>query len=61
MTDTSKSSNPYARQTTKWHICWRRLALLLALMLLVIGIISGGFQEVWGKAVFLCYECIGIG
>ncbi|MBO4626969.1 MAG: 4Fe-4S binding protein [Lachnospiraceae bacterium] len=37
-------------------------ALLLAgIFLLIIGIRSGGFRDLWNKAVRICYECIGIG
>lgn len=35
--------------------------LAAAAVLLVLGLLSGGYQDVLGKAVFVCYECIGIG
>lgn len=35
--------------------------LALAAVLIGLGLLNGGYQDVLGKAVFLCYECIGIG
>lgn len=35
--------------------------LLLAAVLIVLGLLDGGYQDVLNKASFLCYECIGIG
>lgn len=35
--------------------------LALAVLLIGLGLMDGGYQDVMNKAVFLCYECIGIG
>lgn len=35
--------------------------LVLAALLIGLGLMDGGYQDVLNKAVFLCYECIGIG
>ncbi len=35
--------------------------LTLAALLIGLGLADGGYQDVLNKAVFLCYECIGIG
>ena len=35
--------------------------LALAILLIGLGLMDGGYQDVMNKAVFLCYECIGIG
>ena len=39
----------------------RGVILVLALALIVIGLISGGFKDVIVKAIRICFECIGIG
>lgn len=39
----------------------RTLLLGLALFLLILGVLSGGLREVFGKAANLCTECIGLG
>lgn len=33
----------------------------LAAVLIGLGLADGGYQDVMYKAIFLCYECIGIG
>lgn len=35
--------------------------LALAALLIGLGLADGGYQDVMNKAIFLCYECIGIG
>ena len=35
--------------------------LILAALLIVLGLMDGGYHDVMNKAIFLCYECIGIG
>lgn len=35
--------------------------LLVALGLIIMGALQGGYEEVWHKAMMICYECIGIG
>ena len=37
------------------------LALLVALVLLITGILAGQHSQVLGKAIRICLECIGIG
>ena len=39
-----------------------RIAILVvAAVLMVMGLHSGGFRDVKNKAIMICYECIGIG
>ena len=39
-----------------------RIAILVvSIVLLVMGLQSGGFRDVKNKAIMICYECIGIG
>lgn len=35
--------------------------LAIATLLIGLGLMDGDYQDVLNKAVFLCYECIGIG
>lgn len=35
--------------------------LALAALLITLGLMDGGYRDVMNKAVYLCYECIGIG
>ncbi|MBR4909906.1 MAG: hypothetical protein IKZ47_01115 [Clostridia bacterium] len=35
--------------------------LILAVILIVAGILGGGFADLLNKARMICYECIGIG
>lgn len=37
------------------------VVLLLAVVLIVLGIMQGDFQDTLRKAALVCYECIGIG
>lgn len=37
------------------------LLLFAAVVLIAYGLNVGGFRDVLGKAVFVCYECMGIG
>lgn len=39
----------------------RVIALLLGIFLLMIGIWRGETDVILQKAIFVCYECIGIG
>ena len=39
----------------------RILLLLAAAAMIIAGILNGSMREVWGKAVNLCMECVGIG
>jgi len=40
---------------------WFWIFLGLALILVVMGLVSGEFNTVWLKAKTVCLECIGIG
>lgn len=43
-------------------IRWSSLGMLVAaLAFIAIGVLNGEYQEVLGKAVRICLECIGIG
>ena len=35
--------------------------LLLGAVLVGLGLADGGWRDTMNKAIFLCYECIGIG
>lgn len=35
--------------------------LALALLLLALGVLGGGYADVMRKAIFICLECIGLG
>lgn len=39
----------------------RKGLLILAVLLLSMGILEGGFSDIRNKAIRICYECIGIG
>ena len=39
----------------------RAVILVIALVLVVVGFINGGYIDVLNKAIRICYECIGIG
>lgn len=49
----------YYVETSKKII--RGILLVIAIVLIVLGIIHGDFYDVMNKAIYLCYECIGIG
>jgi len=35
--------------------------LLAAAAMIAAGVLNGSMRDVWGKAVKLCMECVGIG
>ncbi len=39
----------------------RLVVLIIAVLLMVAGVKSGGFKDVKNKAVMICEECMGIG
>ena len=43
------------------RIALRIIIALIALVLLVLGIVDGGFADIRNKAIMICYECMGIG
>lgn len=44
----------------RWRLA-RWAALAAGAGLLAWGLIDGGFEDVLHKAMFICYECMGIG
>lgn len=48
-------------ENTAWLTATRIAILLVAILLLVIGLLGGGFKDVLTKAVNICTECIGLG
>ena len=39
----------------------RLFFLVVEALLVVAGVVNGGYTEVLNKAIRICYECIGIG
>lgn len=39
----------------------RKGLLIAAIVLILIGMVQGGFRDIKNKAIRICYECIGIG
>lgn len=35
--------------------------LVAAIGFIGIGVLNGGYRDVWNKARLICFECIGIG
>ena len=56
----SETSRP-DRNTRKVILVLRLVLLALALTLFIAGLLGGGFEDVLGKAIRICHECIGIG
>ncbi len=46
---------------SKTRICLQVLVLLAGCLLLAYGVYRGEAETIWQKAIFICYECIGIG
>ena len=41
---------------------WARVGVaVVGVVLVVVGILNGGMQDVFAKAVKICTECIGLG
>ena len=57
LSETSRSD----RNTRKVILVLRLVLLALALTLFIAGLLGGGFEDVLGKAIRICHECIGIG
>lgn len=45
------------------QIVWgvRGIVITVALVFIVLGILNGGVEDVWSKAINICTECIGLG
>lgn len=41
--------------------CVRGAVLVVALVFFILGILNGGAEDVWSKAINICTECIGLG
>ncbi len=52
---TMKKNKIDQRTIVKWII------LAAAVILLLIGVLTGGFDDVRARAIRICMECIGIG
>ncbi len=39
----------------------RAVVIVVAISLIVVGVLNGGFKDTFNKAIHICYECIGIG
>ena len=49
------------RQVDHKTVILRTAVLVIALILIVIGIINGGLEDVLAKGAAICMECIGLG
>ena len=45
----------------KWKTPLQIILILAAAAMIIAGILNGSMRDVWGKAVKLCMECVGIG
>ena len=39
----------------------RIIILAAAVCLIILGLMNGGFRDMWAKATKICLECMGIG
>ena len=39
----------------------RNLILVISVVFLISGLMTGEYLDVWSKAVMICMECIGLG
>ncbi len=46
---------------TRWKTPLQIILILAAAAMIIAGILNGSIRDVWGKAVKLCMECVGIG
>ena len=49
------------QQTDQKTRILRTAVLVIALILIVIGILNGGPEDVWAKGAAVCTECVGLG
>ena len=47
--------------SAKWQKPVRIILLLAAAAMIAAGVLNGSMRDVWGKAINLCLECVGIG
>ena len=47
--------------TIKWKKPLQIILILAAIAMIAAGILNGSMRDVWGKAIILCRECVGIG
>lgn len=56
-----KKSEPKAKKKVSLALIARCVVIIAAVVFIVLGITNGGMSDVWGKAVNICTECIGLG
>ncbi len=56
-----KISYLYHKAESKYNKHIRILLAVLGMGLLAWGIVRGDCQAIFGKAIFVCLECVGIG
>ena len=57
--DMADKKNPLADPRVLWGV--RAVILAVGILFVVLGVINGGMDDVLGKAVRICTECIGLG
>lgn len=45
----------------KWKKPLQIILIAAAVAMIVAGVLNGSMRDVWGKAIEICLECIGIG
>lgn len=53
--------NESITKTKKNRTGLRLLILCAAVILIIVGLVNKDYMDVFGKAVMICMECIGIG
>lgn len=60
-----KSIKSLQAKSSKYNsqIVWsvRGIVFALSLVFIILGILNGGVEDVWSKAINICTECIGLG
>lgn len=57
----AKADVPFCKDTKGLNLIIRYSVLILAVVLIILGLASGGVYDVITKAVNICTECIGLG